>query len=184
MVEKYMKTSYQYFNAHANGAMHTRMMQCMHDFTSTHTSEREGVRAATTLLINVRCCTGTYWTNSATVSSNAYQREECKCTYCNICTSCTSQFNNSPQDITSYTSKQSKVKKITSNFRLYGQCEILKIQWRQFKQQSQSLWTTVPRLHAFTDDQEQDQNTIRRCTTYSQICLSTKISTLQNKDIE
>ena len=55
-----MKTSYQYFNAHANGAMHMQMMQCMHDFTSTHTSQREGVRAATTLLINVHCCTGTY----------------------------------------------------------------------------------------------------------------------------
>jgi hypothetical protein len=48
----------------------------MHDFTFTHTSQREGVRAATTLLINVRCCTGTYRTNSAAVSSNAYQREE------------------------------------------------------------------------------------------------------------
>jgi hypothetical protein len=29
--------------------------------------------AATTLLINVRCCTGTYRTNLATVSSYAYQ---------------------------------------------------------------------------------------------------------------
>ena len=71
-----MKTSYQYFNAHANSAMHMQMMQCMHDFSSTHTSQREGVRAATTLLINVRCCTGTYRTNSVVVSSNAYQREE------------------------------------------------------------------------------------------------------------
>jgi hypothetical protein len=31
-------------------------MQSMHDFTSTNTSQGEGVRAATTLLINVRCC--------------------------------------------------------------------------------------------------------------------------------
>ena len=71
-----MKTSYRYFNAHANGAMHMRMMQCMHDFTSTHTSQREGVRAATTLLIDVHCCTGTYRTDWATFSSNAYQWEE------------------------------------------------------------------------------------------------------------
>ena len=179
-----MKTSYQYFNAHANGAIHMQMMQCMHDFTSTHTSQREGVRAATTLLINVRCCTGTYRTNSATVSSNAYQREECKCTYCNVCTSCTSQFNNNPQDITSYTSKQSKVKQITSNFRLYDQCENLKIQWSQFKQQSQSVWTTVPRLLAFTEDQERELSMIQRCTTCSQIYFSTKIITLQIKYIE
>ena len=179
-----MKTSYQYFNAHANGAMHMRMMQCMHDFTSTHTSQREGVRAVTTLLINVRCCTSTCRTNSATVSSNAYQREECKCTYYNVCTSCTSQFNNNPQDITSYTSKQSKVKQITSNFRLYDQCENLKIQWSQFKQQSQSVWTTVPHLLAFTEDQECELSMIQRCTTCSQIYFSTKIITLQIKYIE
>jgi hypothetical protein len=50
----------------------------MHDFSSTHTSQEEGVRAATTMLINVRCCTGTYRTNLAMVSSNAYQWKECK----------------------------------------------------------------------------------------------------------
>ena len=51
------------------------MMQCnanvndaMHNFTSTHTSQEEGVKAATTMLINVRCCTGTYGTNLAMVS--------------------------------------------------------------------------------------------------------------------
>ncbi|OEL21344.1 hypothetical protein BAE44_0017637 [Dichanthelium oligosanthes] len=46
----------------------------MHDFTSTHTSQRKKVRATTTLLyINMRCYTGTYHTNLAMVSSYAYQ---------------------------------------------------------------------------------------------------------------
>ena len=41
---------------------------------------RKEVRAATTLLyLNVRCCTGTYRTNPATVSSYAYTIWECKC---------------------------------------------------------------------------------------------------------
>jgi hypothetical protein len=39
---------------------------------------------------NVRCCTDIYHTHLATISSNAYQRGECKCKCCNVCTSCTS----------------------------------------------------------------------------------------------
>jgi hypothetical protein len=58
-------------NANMNDAM-----QCMTSLLPT--SQQEGVRAATTMLINVHCCTGTYRTNLATVSSNAYQRNECK----------------------------------------------------------------------------------------------------------
>jgi len=45
----------------------------IYDFTSTHTSQENKVRAATALLyLNVCCCTGTYRTNPATVSSYAY----------------------------------------------------------------------------------------------------------------
>ena len=66
----------------------------MHDFTSLYMQmvqcnawlhfypqiPRKGVRGATTLLyLNVCCCTGTYCTNPATVSSYAYSIWECKC---------------------------------------------------------------------------------------------------------
>ena len=64
---------YECFNAHANGAM-----QWM---TSLYPQiPRKEVTAATTLLyLNVHCCTSTYRTNPATVSSYAYSIWECKC---------------------------------------------------------------------------------------------------------
>ena len=59
--------------------MHMQMVQCnawLHIYPQI---PRKEVRAATKLLyLNVRCCTDTYRTNSATISSNAYQQEECK----------------------------------------------------------------------------------------------------------
>jgi hypothetical protein len=79
----------QMLQCNANTMMQCNAMQCnaMHDFTFTHKSQGEEVRDAITLLINVRCCTGTYRTNLATVSSNAYQRKECKCKSCHVSTS-------------------------------------------------------------------------------------------------
>jgi len=60
--------------------MHMLMVQCngwLHFYPQI---PRKEVRAATTLLyLNVRCCTGTYRTNPATVSSYAYSIWECKC---------------------------------------------------------------------------------------------------------
>ena len=60
--------------------MHIKMVQCnawLHFYPQIPIKE---VRAATTLLyLNVRCSTGTYRTNPATVSSYAYSIWECKC---------------------------------------------------------------------------------------------------------
>jgi hypothetical protein len=57
-------------------------MQCMTSLLPTRPQGnvlKEGSRAATTLLyLNVRCCTGTYCTNSATVFSYAHENENAR----------------------------------------------------------------------------------------------------------
>ena len=88
----------------------------MHDFTSLYMQmvqcnawlhfypqiPRKEVRAATTLLyFNVRCCTGTYHTNPAMVSSYAYAIWEWKKCDCNASTSYTSKIYNSKSNATS-----------------------------------------------------------------------------------
>ena len=63
-----------------DASMHMQMVQCnawLHFYPQI---PRKEVRAATTLLyLNVHCCTGTYRTNPATISSYAYSIWECKC---------------------------------------------------------------------------------------------------------
>ena len=62
------------------GVLDMQMVQCnawLHFYPQI---PRKEVRAATTLLyLNVCCCSGTYRTNLATVSSYAYSIWECKC---------------------------------------------------------------------------------------------------------
>ena len=68
-----MKTSYQYFNAHANGAM-----QCMTSLLPTN--PKEGSEGCNYIAISQRALLYPYLPHqSATVSSYAYLIWECKC---------------------------------------------------------------------------------------------------------
>ena len=169
---------YECFNAHANGAM-----QWMTSLLPTN--HKEGSEGYNHIAISQRALLYRYLLDQfgygffKCISTRRVQMHILQCMHF--------MYFIIQQQSTRYNIiyfKVEQLKQITSNFRLYCQCEILKIQWRQFKQQSQSVWTTVPRLLAFTEDRERELSMIQRCITCSQICLSTKTITLQIKYIE
>ena len=105
--------------------MHMQMVQCnawLHFYPQI---PRKEMRAATTLLyLNVRCCTGTYRTNPAMVSSYAYTTwwYKCKIAMHELHILHDSNFKS---EAISGSHNISIYKNI--NFRSYDSCEVLKL---------------------------------------------------------